>query len=70
MLGNSAELARRTAPAGTPSVEVRQRIERSLGKPGGERLRYLRAQEVLEILDAGEAGPLLKKLVRGQAGPD
>jgi WD40 repeat protein len=64
-LGDSAEPALRTALAGTPSVEVRQRIERLLGKLGGERLRYVRALEVLEILGTTQAGLLLKRLARG-----
>jgi WD40 repeat protein len=67
-LGDSAEPALRTALAGAPSVEVRQRIERLLGKRGGERLRYVRALEVLEIIGAAQAGPLLKRLAQGASG--
>jgi RNA polymerase sigma factor (sigma-70 family) len=67
-LGDSAEPALRTALAGTPSVEVRQRIEQVLRKLGRQRLRYGRALEVLELLGAAEAGPSLKRLAKGASG--
>jgi RNA polymerase sigma factor (sigma-70 family) len=67
-LGESAEPALRTALAGTPSVEVRQRVEQVLRKLGRRRLGYVRALEVLELLGAAEAGPLLEKLAGGASG--
>src|SRR5262249_26182746 len=66
-LGQEAEPALRGALQGKPSLEVRQRVERLLGlcerqKPGPERLRQLRAFEVLERLDTPEARRLLTTL--------
>lgn len=68
-LGDRAELALRQALAGNPSAEVRRSLERILenlataGAP--ERLRGVRAVEVLERIGSVEARGVLETLSRG-----
>jgi WD40 repeat protein len=58
---------------GSPSVEVRKRVERLLERlnanqaPSGKTLRAWRAVELLEHLDTGDARLLLESLARGAA---
>jgi WD40 repeat protein len=66
-LGERAESALRRALADRPVVEVRMRLERLLGKlqeapVSAERLRTLRALEVLEYTATPEARRLLRQL--------
>jgi RNA polymerase sigma factor (sigma-70 family) len=65
-----AEPALRKALAANPSLEARQRLEKLLKKltsPWGERLRAVRAVEVLEDVGGPEARRLLAALARGEA---
>jgi WD domain, G-beta repeat len=71
-LGDLATSAYRVALAGKPSAEARQRVERLLAKaddPTGspERLRALRAVQVLEQIGSAEARQLLETLSKGAA---
>jgi RNA polymerase sigma factor (sigma-70 family) len=71
-LGELAEPALRQALEGRPSAEVRRRIEGWLrewedGVPAPERLRVLRAVEVLENVGSPEARRLLETLAGGAA---
>lgn len=66
--GHLAEPALRQALTGDPGLEVRQRVERLLGKlanPSAERLRELRALEALGHVGTPEARSLLEKLAAG-----
>jgi dipeptidyl aminopeptidase/acylaminoacyl peptidase len=70
VLGDSAGPALRKAAAGEPSPEVRQRVEQLLEKleqpaSSPERLRVLRAIEVLEHIGTTEARQVLVKLAGG-----
>jgi RNA polymerase sigma factor (sigma-70 family) len=70
--GQAAEQALRAALEGSPSPEVRQRAETLLRKmsqqpPGHERLRLLRAVEVLELIGNLDARRLLETLASGAA---
>jgi RNA polymerase sigma factor (sigma-70 family) len=72
-LGEATEPALRQALAGHPSLEVRRRIEGLLGKwsgavPAPERLRVLRAVEVLERVGSAEARRVLEALAGGAEG--
>jgi sugar lactone lactonase YvrE len=69
-LGDAAEPALQHVLAGQPSLEVRQRAERLLAKlraapVSGERLRVLRAMEVLEYIGTPAVRPVLESLARG-----
>jgi RNA polymerase sigma factor (sigma-70 family) len=73
--GEMAEAALGKALKGRPSLDVRRRIERLLDRLGGDgttvpadRLRLLRAVELLEYLDTAEARRLLKALAGGAPG--
>jgi WD40 repeat protein len=70
-VGEAAEPALRKALEGQPSLDLRRQIERLLQKargiPSGERLRELRAVEVLEHLGTPEARQVLETLSRGAA---
>jgi hypothetical protein len=70
-----AEPALRKVLEGQPSLEVRQRVERLLAKltslrwnPTSERLRRLRALEVLEHIGTPGAKEVLKSLAGGAGG--
>lgn len=66
--GEAAEGALRKALEGRPSLEMRQRVKLLLEKlAGANRLRKLRAVEVLEYLDTDEARRLLESLAGGAA---
>jgi hypothetical protein len=72
-VGGAAEAALRRSLEGTPSAELKQRVELLLGKlrtasASPERVREARALELLERLDAPEAKELLSELARGAAG--
>jgi hypothetical protein len=69
-LGESAEPALRQALEGQPSLEVRRRVGAVLQmlrkeSPGPERLRELRALEVLEQVGGTEVQQLLQRLADG-----
>jgi hypothetical protein len=69
-LGELAGPALRQALEGRPSLEVRQRIEQLLQRLGGpvtapERLRSMRALELLEAIAAPEARQVLEALAQG-----
>jgi hypothetical protein len=69
-LGELAEAALRKMLAGKPSLEARRRAEELLEKlrgplPAGERLRSLRAVEVLEHAGTESARELLTRLASG-----
>jgi hypothetical protein len=71
-LGELAETALDKVLAGQPSAEVRQQAERLLAKikadrraPSGERLRLVRALEVLEAMATPEAREVLAQLAKG-----
>jgi WD40 repeat protein len=67
-LGELAELALRKALEGQPTLEVRRRCGELLDKLSvlsGDRLRAVRAVEVLEHLGTAEARELLEKLAQG-----
>src|SRR5262249_20943196 len=69
-LGELAEPALRRALAGDPSAEVRRRVEQLLEKvqewaPPPERLREVRAVDVLERAATPEARKLLHELAKG-----
>jgi hypothetical protein len=69
-LGESARPQIRAFLETKPSLEARQRAEHLLGKVQGwtsERLRILRAVEVLEHIGDASARTLLKKLSQGAA---
>jgi WD40 repeat protein len=74
-LGERAVEACRKALAGAPSAETRRRLEGLLvqiayqtGQPPPDRLRVLRALEVLERAGAAEARDVLATLARGAPG--
>jgi RNA polymerase sigma factor (sigma-70 family) len=74
-LGEAAVAACRTALKGNPSTESRRRLERLLSeqirdtaRPSPERLRTLRALEVLERAGTPEARQLLTTLAKGAPG--
>jgi WD40 repeat protein len=72
-LGARAALALRQALAGRPSLEVRRRLEDLLEKATSaeqsrERLRLLRAIEVLEGIGTPEAVAVLRTLAKGLPG--
>ena len=74
-LGDQPLAAYRKVLEGKPSVETRRRIEELLEKAGpawwdvsGERLRSLRAIEVLELAGTKEAREVLKTLTEGGKG--
>jgi hypothetical protein len=61
----------RTALQGQPELEVRQRLQRLIERleaPTGERLRQVRAVEVLERLGTAEARTWLEELAGGAPG--
>jgi hypothetical protein len=69
--GNTLEPLLRQALAGKPSLEVRRRLEKLLGNLDPEspnRLRMLRAVEVLEHTGDAEARRLLEELASGAPG--
>src|SRR5579883_2189969 len=66
--GEAVEGALRKLLEDRPSLEVRQRVKLLLAKlTGGDRLRRLRAVEVLENLDTSESRRLLETLAGGAA---
>jgi hypothetical protein len=69
-LGDRAEPALRRALEGDPSPELRRHVETLLGAPrvvhGPERLRHLRAVEVLERVETSEARQVLAGLAKGE----
>jgi WD40 repeat protein len=70
--GEAAEKALRQALEGKPSLEMRRRLERLLGRlrrrvVPPEVLRVVRAIEVLEWIDTAEARQLLTELAKGRA---
>jgi RNA polymerase sigma factor (sigma-70 family) len=74
-LGDLAAAACRKALAGKPALEMRRRLEALLDKqfaqarkPAPERLRVLRALEVLELVGTNEARQLLTNLAKGAPG--
>jgi WD40 repeat protein len=74
-LGDLASEACRKALAGRPSAEVRRKLaallEKQAGearKPSAERVRLLRALEVLELAATEEARRLLAELAKGAPG--
>lgn len=72
-LGELAEAALREFQDGKPSLEARRRAEDLLTKlrgplPPGERLRHLRAVEILEHIGTQPAQELLQAIIRGAAG--
>jgi RNA polymerase sigma factor (sigma-70 family) len=74
-LGELAVAAYRKALEGKPSAETRRRLEALLEKSGQEsqalapdRLRTLRALEVLELIGSPEARQVLESLARGADG--
>jgi WD40 repeat protein len=70
-LGDLAESALRKKLAAQPSLESRQRVERLLQRltlPGPERLRTIRAIEVLEQIGTPQARQLLETLAEGAPG--
>jgi hypothetical protein len=74
-LGETAVDACRKALQGNPSIESRRRLERLLskqiretGRPSPERLRILRALEVLERAGTVEARQFLTNLAKGASG--
>jgi RNA polymerase sigma factor (sigma-70 family) len=73
-LGPAAEAALRTALAGRPSAEVRQRAEGILaaikGRSAALALRPGRAIHVLELAGTPEARALLRELAEGPGRPD
>jgi hypothetical protein len=74
-LGERAAGACRKALAVAPSAEARRRLEelltqigRETGQPSGERLRTLRAVEILERAGTAEARDALEALAQGAPG--
>jgi WD domain, G-beta repeat len=72
-LGEAAELTLRRSLEKNPSAEVRRRLERLLDgldarATSGERLRALRAVEVLERLGTPEARAVLRQVADGAPG--
>jgi hypothetical protein len=74
-LGDLAEPALRKALESTSTLEVRQRVEKLLrriedfdGNLSPERLRLLRAVEIVETIQSTEAADLLKTWAGGAAG--
>jgi hypothetical protein len=71
-LGELAEPLLRRALADDPPLHLRQRLERLLKRsrrtPSAERLRELRAVEVLELIGSAEARQVLQALARGAPG--
>jgi RNA polymerase sigma factor (sigma-70 family) len=75
LLGDLCAAACRKALAGRPALEVRRRLEGLLDKqaaaarhPSAERLRGIRALEVLELVGTHEAQRLLATLASGAPG--
>ena len=72
-LGQIAQPALRKA-AGSPSAEVRRRVEELLEKGGQQdrlsahELRYLRALETLHFLKRPETAAVVRKLAEGNPG--
>lgn len=67
--GEAVEGALRKLLEGRPSLEVRRRVEMLLEKlKGADRLRALRAIEVLEHLDTAQSRHLLEALAGGAPG--
>jgi WD40 repeat protein len=69
-LGDTAEVSLREASAARPALELRRRLDQLLDKLQGpvtapERLRQLRAVEVLEHVGSPEAREVLEKLAGG-----
>jgi WD40 repeat protein len=72
-VGSAAEPALKKVLEGTPSVELKQRVELLLGKlrtvsASPDRLREVRALELLERLRTPQAAELLKELAKGAPG--
>jgi dipeptidyl aminopeptidase/acylaminoacyl peptidase len=74
-LGETAVHACRAVLKGSPSIELRRRLEaldekqaREIWNPGPERLRDLRAVEVLEMAGTPECRAVLRKLADGAPG--
>ena len=70
-LDDAAETALQGILSGSPTLETRRRAEALLAKiaqPSGDRLRALRAVELLERLATPEARKLLRGLAAGAAG--
>jgi WD40 repeat protein len=72
-LGKDAEEPMRKALNENPSAEVKQRLERLLdnikpGSPAPERLRWVRAVEVMEKIGTAEAHDLLRQAAKSEAG--
>jgi RNA polymerase sigma factor (sigma-70 family) len=70
-LEDSAEAALRKVLETKPTLELRQRVERLLNlleQPGKERVRMLRAIELLEHIGTAEAKALLEVLAKGLPG--
>jgi hypothetical protein len=70
-IGDPATPALRKVLQGAPTAEVRLRAERLLGGGGApppDRLRTLRALEVLERLDTPDAHRLIDQLAKGAPG--
>ncbi len=68
-LGEAAEPALRKAIAAKPPLETRRRLQQLLDeRSGDERLRTLRAIEVLERIGDKKSRDLLKRLSQGAAG--
>jgi HEAT repeat protein len=74
LLGDRAENPLRDALAADPTPEAKRRIEQLLADhgpiPTGEKLRYLRAIEVLEHIATPDARRLLEKLANGDDSDD
>jgi hypothetical protein len=71
-MGEAAEAGLRKALAAGPSAEVTRRLERLLlnlrsTEPAGERLRTLRALQVVELMGTPEARQFLEALAKGEA---
>jgi predicted NACHT family NTPase len=64
-VGSLAEPGLREALQGSPSLEVRRRLEGLLDRLAKEQLREVRALEVLEYLGTPEAQQLLTRLAEG-----
>jgi dipeptidyl aminopeptidase/acylaminoacyl peptidase len=72
-LGDQAETVLRSALEGRPSPEMKQRVDRLLGKIDSsglkpEQLQVLRALEVLERSGSAEARQILEEMAKGSPG--